>query len=283
MPELPEAETIVRGLRSRVVGRVVRDVDVIHGDVLRSSPGELRKRVRGRRIEAVDRRGKNVLIRLAEGRVVVVNLGMTGRLVPLEPGALPPDDATHPAVRLGFRDGGSLVFDDTRRFGTLECLDAAAWKRRSRALGPEPLDRRFTAARFHRALSRSRTPVRSWLLDQSRVAGVGNIYANEALYRAGVHPHRPARSVDAPEARRLHRALRAVLREAIRAGGTTIRDFRSAEGGPGVFVRQLSVYGREGEPCPRCRTPVERVVFANRSAFLCPRCQPDADRDGPRP
>ncbi|MGD2069068.1 MAG: zinc finger domain-containing protein, partial [Gemmatimonadota bacterium] len=170
-----------------------------------------------------------------------------------------------------------LVFDDTRRFGTVECMDPAGWEAFDGRLGVEPLSPRFTARRLQELLSRSRSPLRSWLLDQGRVAGVGNIYAVESLWRARLHPRRPARSLDLSEARRLHRALRHILRNAVEAGGTTIRDYRDAGGRRGSFVRRLAVYGREGEACLRCRTSVERLVFGNRSAFLCPRCQPAGD------
>jgi len=273
MPELPEAETIVRGLASRIVGATVTDVDVVHADVLASPPDDLRRRTRGRAFERLERRGKNVVLGLVGGDVLLVNLGMTGRLFPLAPGEPPPTAATHPAVRFRFRGGGALLFDDVRRFGRVECLGASDWRRRSGALGPEPLGRGFTAARFHLGLSGSRSPVRSWLLDQRRIAGIGNIYANEALHRAHIHPRRVAGSLSHEEARRLHRAVRAVLREAIRAGGTTIRDFRGADGLPGGFVHQLAVYGRESQPCPRCHGSIRRIVFGGRSAFFCPGCQ----------
>lgn len=268
MPELPEAETIAAGLREAVVGATVEDIEVLHADVLREPADAFRERVAGRRIAGVGRRGKNVVLELVGGGVVLVNLGMTGRLLPDGGGA------THPALRFALDDGRTLTYDDVRRFGCVEALDPAAWRERSAALGPEPLAPRFTAARLAEGLARSRSPVRSWLLDQRRIAGVGNIYANEALHRARVHPARPADSLDADEAAALHRGLRRVLREAIRARGTTLRDYRTAEGGRGGYAVRLRVYGRDGEPCPRCKTPVERLVFGNRSAFLCPRCQP---------
>ena len=208
---------------------------------------------------------------------------MTGRLLPVLPGRAPPArPATHPAVRFRFREGGVLVFDDVRRFGSVACLTGEGWNERSRALGPEPLSDAFTPGALFRELARSGSPVRSWLLDQRRVAGVGNIYANEALWRARVHPRRPARSLSRKEATRLHRALKDVLSEAVEARGTTLRDYRTAEGEPGSFSVRLSVYGREGSPCPRCRTPVERFVFGNRSAFLCPRCQVEGEDRGSR-
>ena len=277
MPELPEAETIVRGLRRVVVGKRIRLADVIRPDILRQPAKTFGALARGRVVEAVDRRGKNVVLRLDGGFVLAVNLGMTGRLLPfphLPRGAVAP---THPAVRLRFEDGSVLVFDDQRRFGTVEILDEVAWRARDGRMGPEPLERGFTAERLARDLKASRSPVRSWLLDQRRIAGVGNIYAVEALHRAGIHPGRPAKSVTTEEATSLHAAIRTVLRAAIRKGGTTIRDYRNAEGGEGAYAARLLVYGREGEACPGCGTAVERLVISNRSAYFCPRCQPEGD------
>ena len=277
MPELPEAETIVRGLRPAVVGRRIRRIEVLHEDILRERKSAFADKVRGALIVGVERRAKNVLLRLEGARVVAVSLGMTGRLLPLPSVAAVADRPGHPAVRFRFESGGSLVFDDTRRFGKVECLSDGEWAERSDRMGPEPLARAYTAACLHAGLVRSRAPVRSWLLDQRRIAGVGNIYANEALYLAGVHPRRPARGLTADEAALLHRSIRRVLRDAIRAGGTTIRDYRTAEGGRGEYGRRLLVYGRMGEPCARCRDVVRRLVFGNRSAFYCPTCQPAAE------
>jgi formamidopyrimidine-DNA glycosylase len=274
VPELPEAETIVRGLRPAIVGRAIRTIEVIHADVLRQPPRRFANSVRGRTVLGVERRAKNVIIRLDEDRVVAVNLGMTGRLLPsLDDGPDTPD-STHPAVRFRFEGGGTLVFDDTRRFGTVECLAAQEWRERSERMGPEPLEASFTATALHAALAASRSPVRSWLLDQRKVAGVGNIYANEALHLAGIHPERQARAIDRKGARALHRGIRRVLQAAIDAGGTTIRDYRTASGDPGRYARRLRVYGRGGEPCARCRSEIRRIVFGGRSAFFCPRCQP---------
>lgn len=272
MPELPEAETLVRGLRPALEGRTIVQASVHHTDVLRVGARRFRDRVRGRRIEGVGRRAKNVVVELNDG-VLVVNLGMTGWLAPLGFPDRNPPRPTHPAV--SFRlDRGRLVFDDVRRFGCVEALDPEVWAARSAALGPEPLTDAFTPSGLHQTLSRSRSPVRSWLLDQRKVAGVGNIYACEACFLASIHPARAGVSVSAPEAEALHAAIRGVLAAAIDAGGTTIRDYRNADGGAGEFVHRLRVYGREGQPCLRCNTPVERLVFGNRSAFLCPSCQP---------
>jgi len=273
MPELPEAETIVRGLRTVLPGRRIEGVEVLRPDVLRSAPGVFVERIGRRVFEDVTRRGKNVVAPLSDGYVMAVNLGMTGRLLTFPAAPRRSEAPRHPAVRWSLDDGGVLVFDDVRRFGTVECLTSDGWRARSRAMGREPLARGFTGRSLYTMLRRSRAPVRSFLLDQRRIAGVGNIYANEALYLSGIDPRTPAHELDARAAARLHRALRRVLREAIRAGGTTLRDYRTTEGGRGRYGAALRVYGREGRPCPRCRTPIERVVLSNRSAFLCPRCQ----------
>ncbi|MCG6956517.1 MAG: bifunctional DNA-formamidopyrimidine glycosylase/DNA-(apurinic or apyrimidinic site) lyase [Gemmatimonadetes bacterium] len=274
MPELPEAETIVRGLRRSVVGERIRRVETPHPDVLRTSPRSFGARVRGRRIEGVGRRGKNVLLRLEGGRIIAVNLGMTGALLPFLRPPRGPGSPTHPAVVFRFDSGAVLVFDDQRRFGTVEALDAAQWEERHTRMGPEPLEEDFTAEALHRALRRSVSPIRSWLLDQRRIAGVGNIYASEALHLAGIHPARRARTVTAGEARLLREAIRDVLQAAIDFGGTTIRDYRNADGQAGEYGRRLHVYGREDEPCMACGAGIRRTVISNRSAYFCPSCQP---------
>ncbi len=275
MPELPEAETIVRGLRDHVVGETILRAEVLKPDVLREPKRSFGPKVRDRSIASVERRAKNVVIRLDDERVIAVNLGMTGRLLPFPEPPRGRRRPTHPAVRFRFGSGALLVFDDVRRFGTVECLSADEWRVRSGRLGPEPLDPAFRPADLARGLAASRAPVRSWLLDQRRIAGVGNIYAAEALFLAGVHPRRPANRVIADEVEGLHQALRDVLGRAIRAGGTTIRDYRNAAGEEGGFAPSLYVYGREGEACHACGGEVRRIVFGNRSAFLCPVCQPE--------
>jgi len=275
VPELPEAETIVRGIRPAVTERTIERIRVLRPDILRAPARSFRDQVRGRTIRTSSRRGKKVILELHGGGVIAINLGMTGRVLPFSKpprGRLRP---THPALRLHFDDGSVLVFDDQRRFGSVEYLHADAWLQRSSSMGPEPLASTFNSRQLHRALARSRSPIRSWLLDQKRIAGVGNIYAAEALYLAGVHPKRPAHSVSRPEASALYRALRRVLRKAIEAGGTTIRDYRNAEGEEGRYARRLHVYGRDGEACTGCGTGIRRIVFSNRSAFFCPRCQPE--------
>jgi len=274
VPELPEAETIVRGLRASVVGRRITGVEVVHADVLREPSRRFASAVRGRTIRAVERRGKNVVLLLDSARVLAVNLGMTGRLLPLPARLAREQRPAHPAVRFRLRPAGTLVFDDTRRFGTVECLSDEAWQHRSARMGPEPLSPDFAPTDLHRLLSESRAPVRSWLLDQRKIAGIGNIYANEALYLAGIHPQTAARAIDREAATRLHAGLVTVLRKAIDAGGTTLRDYRNAEGGEGRFAPSLLVYGRDGEACGRCGDTIVRTVFGGRSSFHCSTCQP---------
>ncbi len=274
MPELPEAETIARGLRDPVTGATVDRVEVVHADVLDREAGDFSARLRGAVFESVGRRGKNLVLRLGDSRRMVVNLGMSGRLLLRGPGAsgAPP---THPAVYFHLEGGrGSLVYHDVRRFGHLSLHSASEYATWSASLGPEPLGPEFTAAALQRGLQSSTTPLRSWLLDQRRVAGVGNIYANEAAFLARIDPRARTHTLDADAARRLHRAIRRVLREAIDARGTTLRDYRTAQGWKGEYAAKLRVYGRAGEPCPRCAEPIVREVLSNRSIFFCSRCQP---------
>lgn len=273
MPELPEAETIARDLAGRIRRATVRAVSVFRPDIL--GPGSSLRRLRrvliGRRILDVSRRGKNVVIELDGGWKLVVNLGMTGRLVASDSPRAP--GLTHIAARLDLDDGRALLYDDTRRFGRLDLHDQPGWLKRSAELGVEPLSDAFTADELHRLTRRSITPIRNWLLDQRRIAGVGNIYANEALYRARVRPTRRARRLTRAQSHALHDALRAVLAEAVRERGTTVSDFRDASGNEGSFQHRLRVYDRAGQPCTRCSTPIRRIVLSNRSAFYCPTCQ----------
>jgi formamidopyrimidine-DNA glycosylase len=273
MPELPEAETIVRDLRGKVVGRVVTDVKVIWPDVLAHplTPRRLSRSLKHRRIESVDRRAKNIIIGFEDATVLMINLGMTGRVVASS--AKRVGELTHIAVRLDLDNAHAMLYDDARRFGRWELFTPAAWAEREKRFGPEPLSDAFTAARLHGLTRGSIMPVRNWLLDQTKIAGVGNIYAAEALYRAGVRPTRRARTLTRGETSRLRDAIREVLAAAITARGTTMSDYRDASGEEGGFWPLLQVYGRDGQPCMRCGTPIKRVVLTNRSSFYCPQCQ----------
>lgn len=275
MPELPEVETVRRDLARELPGRRIERARVRKADLLLDggSAQAFRRRLEGRRIEAVDRRGKYLLFRLDGGLVLQVQLRMTGRFVL---GTEPPDAAEFRHLVAGFDldDGRTLHYDDVRRLGGFRLLTTGEWKREeARKLGPEPLSDGFTARDLAATLDGSRTPVKNALLDQRRLAGVGNIYASEALHRARIDPRRAAGSLGEGEVRRLHRALRGVLREALESAGTSFRNYRAVNGRSGEFQALLRVYGKEGEPCPRCGAPIRRIVQAGRSTFFCEGCQ----------
>jgi formamidopyrimidine-DNA glycosylase len=274
VPELPEAETIVRDLRARLTGSRVVRVAVRHADVLHRglAPATLDRRLRGRTCNGVSRRGKNVVLEFDGGLRLVINLGMTGRVVTSD--AARAGDLRHVAVTIDLADGRAILYDDARRFGDLDLRDEAGWAARTAELGVEPLAGEFTAERLHALTRTSSTPIRNWLLDQRRIAGIGNIYAVEALFRAGIRPTRRARTLRRREAALLRDALRDVLEEAIDARGTTISDYRDASGEPGTFDRRLRAYDRAGQPCVNgCGGTIRRIVLSNRSAFYCPTCQ----------
>jgi formamidopyrimidine-DNA glycosylase len=270
MPELPEVETIVRDLQRGARGATIARVEVLRPDLVAGGTAEeFRGCVEGGRIRGVTRRAKNIVVDLGDRRLVV-NLGMTGRLLLVDAAeALP----AHAGVRFELGDGRVLLYHDVRRFGRLQCLPAERWGERDRALGHEPLADSFSPRELHELASRSRVAVKTWLMDQRRVVGVGNIYASEALFRAGIDPTRPARSLTAEEAGRLHASVVEVLREAIDFRGTTLLDYRDASGQPGDFSRRLRVYDRAGEPCAACGSPIVRIVQGGRSTYYCERCQ----------
>jgi formamidopyrimidine-DNA glycosylase len=272
MPELPEVETIVRDLREQIPGATVARVSVQHPDILvADSVAKFQRALRGRKMSSVDRRAKNIVIALDDGSTLVIHLGMTGRVIVTD--APEQTGMRHIAARIDFADGRTLLYDDVRRFGQLEHFKPGHWARRALEFGVEPLSNDFTAARLFELTRLSISPIRNWLLDPYRVAGLGNIYANEALFRAGVRPTRRANTLTRAEATRLRETIRAVLQESIDRRGTTFSDYRDGRGQEGDFLPRLQVYDRAGEPCVRCGTPVKRIVLSNRSAFYCPKCQ----------
>ncbi|HVF59036.1 MAG TPA: bifunctional DNA-formamidopyrimidine glycosylase/DNA-(apurinic or apyrimidinic site) lyase, partial [Thermoanaerobaculia bacterium] len=223
----------------------------------------------GRRIGSVARRAKNIVMDTG-GEFLLVNLGMTGRLFIVQEGSA---SITHPGVRFRLADGRELLYHDVRRFGRLWRMSPGEWRAWEGKLGVEPLSDDFSAKWLYEATRRSRVAVKVWLMDQKRVVGVGNIYASEALFRAGVHPERSVARLSPARWQRLAESLVAVLAQAIAEGGTTLNDFADGEGNAGEFQVSLGVYGREGEECPRCGRPVRRRVQAGRSTFYCPACQ----------
>ena len=309
MPELPEVETIRRTLRPELAGAAVTAVDVRSRDVIaRPDAPTFARRLTGCRFVDVGRRGKYLLLALANDEdpcgveaVLVAHLRMTGRLV-VAPAAAPEYPHTH--VVLALRDGRELRLSDVRRFGRLYLYEVGelppallraagisaagvngrgrtrVWGDRRRlkdglfALGPEPLGPGFTAERLAKRLQGRQAPIKAALLDQRIVAGLGNIYVDEALFRARIHPATPAGRLDAAACERLVRAIRRVLRAAIAQRGTTLADYVDGRGMPGSMRAALAVYGRAGEPCRRCRTPLVKTRIAGRGTHYCPRCQP---------
>jgi formamidopyrimidine-DNA glycosylase len=274
VPELPEVETIRRDLEPEIRGRTITNVRIHKDDIVLPphDPGSFRRLLSGRTIERVARRAKYLLFHLDDGSVLQVQLRMSGRFA-LSAERPDADEFRHIAARLGLDDGRTLFYDDMRRLGGLRLLAGPAWALEEARLGPEPLEAGYRAADLGRALAATRAPVKTALMDQRRIAGVGNIYASEALFRARVDPRRPGRDLSPAEVKRLHRSVRAVLREAVERAGTTFQNYRAVNGRSGQFQVSLRVYGREGEACAVCRRPVERIVQAGRSTFYCPACQ----------
>ena len=277
MPELPEVETVRRSLLPHLIGRRIEDVKV-HETRLRRpvAPRQLRARTRGRRIAKLERRAKYLLIRLdgepGSDNLIVVHLGMSGRLTYV-PRETPRETHTHIVFRLD--DDNELRFRDHRRFGLVEAMTLKEFEKDPRfaALGVEPLSPRCNAAYFRTRAAGSRRPIKNFIMDAHQVVGVGNIYASEALHVAGIHPERAAGRLSKARWTLLAKAIKDVLRRAIREGGTTLNDFQNGLGDAGYFQVSLRVYGREGEPCEGCARPLKRKVLAGRSTFYCTRCQ----------
>jgi formamidopyrimidine-DNA glycosylase len=274
MPELPEVETVRRGLALRISGRRIVRAELRRPDLRRPFPPMLAERLHGARIGGLTRRGKYILIELDETGLLLLHLGMSGRITT---GGPEDTDAKHDHVVLTLDDGTVVRLNDARRFGTLDYLrrgEEAAHPLLA-GMGPEPLEPGFDGAYLDRALAGKMTPIKAALLDQRIVAGLGNIYVCEALYRAGLSPRRLAATVTGGRAARLATAIRDVLAEAIEAGGSSLRDYVQANGELGYFQHRWAVYGREGEPCPGCTCAegVRRISQSGRSTFFCAKKQ----------
>jgi formamidopyrimidine-DNA glycosylase len=273
MPELPEVETIVRDIRPALVGRRIGRVSLSHDDILRGvSRRRLLRQLGGATVDSVLRRAKHAVLVMGERRLVV-QPGMTGSLR-VHDRPLTDEEARYAVLRAPLDDGRELVYRDVRRIGKLLLLDEPGWRRYTGAIGPEPLDPDFTPERLGETLSRSRQATKKVLMDQRHLAGVGNIYANEALFAAGIDPSKAARRLTPDHHRRLHRELRRILEAAIESNGTTFRDYRTGTGESGAFQLELQVYGREGEPCRRCGTRLAGThAIDARITVFCYRCQ----------
>lgn len=274
MPELPEVETIRRDLAGEVAGRKVRGTRIHQPDILMNlpSPSAFRGELVGRKIRELDRRAKYLLFRMSGEVVLQVQLRMTGRFA-LGRSRPDPDEYSHLAAELTLDDGRTLWYDDVRRLGGFRLVDDGEWEREDRRLGPEPLAEGYGPEDLARPLAGRRAPVKNLLMDQEVVAGIGNIYASEALHVAGLDPRRPGGELGGAEVERLHEAVRSVLREALAHAGTTFRDYRALNGRSGSFQERLRVYGRQGRPCRDCGREVRRVELAGRGTFFCPGCQ----------
>ncbi len=270
MPELPEVETTARGIRPHIKGLTIANAVVRQPSLRHPVPRNLNQRLTNQTVTDVTRRGKYVLIHLDDGHLII-HLGMTGNLKVLK---RPPKPEKHDHVDVCFEDGRTLRFTDPRRFGCfLHTKNDPEKHKLLKNLGPEPLSRHFTPEHLH-TLSRGRKgAVKNFIMNGAIVVGVGNIYASESLYRAGILPHRQAGRVSLEKYKALHGHIIDVLRAAIKAGGTTLRDYTNADGFSGYFSQELDVYGREGETCNQCDGVVKMKVIGQRSSFYCTGCQ----------
>ncbi|MCH7591173.1 MAG: bifunctional DNA-formamidopyrimidine glycosylase/DNA-(apurinic or apyrimidinic site) lyase [Planctomycetes bacterium] len=275
MPELPEAETIARELHTLMRGATLDRVTLRRRDIVHGDPRPLSRILPGRIVRGVRRRAKRVILDLDPHTELVFHLGMSGRLT-LQPHDDPVEKHTHLRIRLRDSDQ-ELRFRDPRRFGGVWCLTGSSRHvgKRLGPLGGEPLE--MKPAAFRRLLQRRRQ-IKALLLDQRVIAGIGNIYCDEALHAANIHPVTQAAQLESSEAGRLLRAIKSTLNKAIRFNGTTLKDYRRADGTTGSFRQFHRVYDRKGKPCQTCETPIERIIAAGRSSFFCPRCQPNGKR-----
>jgi len=273
VPELPEVETVRRRLAPVLEGRTLVDVEITDPRLTRPlDPVEVARELEGERVALVDRRGKYLIVRFESGRALLVHLRMTGSLLHGAAGQLPDDPHRRAVARLD--DGSDVAYRDVRRFGTwllLEPAEVDAYV--DERVGREPLAATYKVKHLADELATRRAPVKAAILDQRTVAGVGNIYADEALWRAQINPLTPAEALGPDEVKALHRGIRQALQAGLRRQGATLRDYRLPDGGTGSAQHEFKVYGRGGEPCDRCGTPIVRTTVAGRGSWFCPRCQ----------
>lgn len=270
MPELPEVETTRRGIEPHIVGRTISKVVVHNANLRWPVPRNLNKALAGLKVASLTRRGKYILIGFTSGSVII-HLGMSGslRMVGCDTAR-----NKHDHVEFVFNNNQCLRLRDPRRFGAvLYTTDDPLQHKLLAKLGPEPLQRTFSGRHLYELSRNKKVAVKLFIMNSANVVGVGNIYANEALYLAGIHPKRVAGRLSAAHYDRLAKAIKKVLRAAIKAGGTTLRDFTAEDGRPGYFQQKLNVYGKAGEPCPRCGTTIKHINLGQRATYYCPHCQ----------
>jgi formamidopyrimidine-DNA glycosylase len=270
MPELPEVEVIRRGLAAKLVGETIAGVSRGEKRLRRQAETGALESLVGRTVIRLSRRGKYLLTHLDGGQTLLVHLGMTGRLF-FQTNTCPPLPHTHLVFHLN--SGHKLVYQDVRRFGQVLVYQRGEKPPALAEAGLEPWSRRLTPGWLAQKTARLKRPIKNFLLDGRIITGIGNIYASEVLFANRLHPQSPVGEISLATWGAVIKAIRRILQRAIRAGGTTIANFQDCEGQTGLFKVQLQVYGRTGEPCPVCQTPIERLVMAGRSTFFCPRCQ----------
>jgi formamidopyrimidine-DNA glycosylase len=273
MPELPEVETVRRGLEPVLTGRRLERVEILDGRLVRPfDPLEVAAELTGELVERVERRGKYLVVRFDSGRVLLVHLRMTGSFVHAATGSLPDDPYRRAVIMLD--NGSDVAYRDVRRFGTWLLLEPGELDPYlAERLGDEPFSEAFTPRALALRLEGRRAPTKAALLDQRSLAGMGNIYADEALWRARIHPLTPAGALSRPEINRLHAGIRAALELGIARQGATLSDYRAPNGDAGTMQEEFEAYGREGEPCSRCGSPIAKIRAAGRGTWFCPRCQ----------
>lgn len=278
MPELPEVETTCRGLATKLVGQTLHHVLLQRSGLRRPFPIDFAQSVSGTTIMRITRHAKYALLHLSNGGVIILHLGMSGRMAFMGPDAVP-GKHDHVVFQYGAKakrkQFDQVFFNDARRFGVLDyaTVDQLSAHPLLAHTGIDPFDPALTGAWLHPKLHPRRTPMKAVLMDQTLIAGLGNIYVCEALFLSKIHPTRLANQVTRAETTSLVKAIRTVLTKAIDAGGSTLRDYAQTDGGIGYFQTQFNVYGRTGEPCVRCKTPIDRIVQSGRSSFFCPHCQ----------
>ena len=270
MPELPEVETTRRGLAPHIEGSKVKQVTVRQPRLRWAVPSDIAAKLEGRVIQSIQRRGKYLLFKNSQG-TLIGHLGMSGSMRICSAGS---EVKKHDHVDIAMANGNILRYHDPRRFGFLLWTeDDPLQHKMLRKLGPEPLSEAFTGKLLHQLSRKRKVPVKNFIMDSCVVVGVGNIYASESLFSAGIRPTRAAGKVSLADYESLAQIIRIVLSRSIEQGGTTLKDFVNSDGQPGYFAQQLNVYGRAGQPCPSCKTPIKSKVIGQRNSFYCPHCQ----------